>query len=208
MKKIVALSSLILSVFLAGCQQSQGYNQYEAGEMGMSRSVEFATILNIRPVEVFRKERGVGALAGAAAGGGAGSYMGSGSGQTWATVGGVVAGAVVGDMVEQEMNRRDGLEYVLEMRDGDVKTIALEKNDDEPVLKVGDKVMLQSCDAGDHYKRCKSGDQFQRLIPVERFPSDAHKAKKKSKKKRAAPMEDEADSESEQPKKGLSSWWN
>lgn len=176
-------SSFIFTSFIAlsGCVQKPGQDVYKAGEVGVSRAVEFGTVLNVREVEIAADNKGTGMLLGAGAGGGSGSYVGGGSGQTWTTVGGAVAGAVIGNMIEEELGASDGYEYTLEMRDGDVKTIVQEKIEGEKIFKPGDKVMLQYCDAGDHNKKCVEGGtkHYQRLLPVSKFPSAPAKVKKK-----------------------------
>ncbi len=138
-------------------------------------------MLNVREVTIAADNKGYGVLGGAAAGGGGGSYVGGGSGQTWATVGGAVAGAIIGNAIEEELGKSTGYEYVVEMRNGDVKTIVQEKREGEKAFNPGDKVMLQYCDAGDYNKKCKDGGAgtYQRLLPVSKFPSGSGKTKKK-----------------------------
>jgi outer membrane lipoprotein SlyB len=169
---LIAATALLLSA----CVQKPGQDVYKAGEVGKSRAMEFGTVLNVREVEIAADNKGLGMLGGAGVGGGAASYMGGGSGQTWAAVGGAVAGAVIGNMIEEELGKSSGYEYTLEMLDGDVKTIVQEKREGERVFKAGDKVMLQYCDGGsDHTHKCKPGSEYQRLLPVQKFPSKSKK---------------------------------
>ena len=176
---------LCVSLFsLFACAPKQGQDIYRAGEVGVSRAIEFGTVLNVRDVTIAAENRGNGALLGAGVGGGSSGYVGDGSGQTWAVVGGAIAGAVIGNMIEENLGEKNGYEYTLEMLDGDVKTIVQEKVEGEKVFKPGDKVMLQYCDAGEHNKKCTPDGknvQYQRLLPVSKFPSKkAAKAKRQS----------------------------
>lgn len=172
---IVAIAGVLA---LSACQKA-GQNTYKASEIGVSRAVEFGTVLAVREVDIKGQNSGAGLLVGAGAGAGGGSYVGGGSGKSWATAGAALAGALIGHAIEQEMQNSTGYEYVLEMRTGDTKTIVQEKIEGDPVFKAGDKVMLQYCDAGDYQKKCGTGSDFQRLLPVDKFPSAGKKKHKK-----------------------------
>lgn len=174
---------LIASLLLTACAQNQGQSNYHSSEIGVSRKVEFGTVINVREVKITNTdEHGTGALLGAGAGAGAGSAIGNGSGNTWAIIGGALAGALVGSAVEQEVRNSQGYEYTLAMRDGDTKTITLEKIQGDQIFKPGDKVMLQRCDAGKDTKKCNAASQFQRLLPVSQFPPEPEKKKRKKTK--------------------------
>lgn len=174
------------SIFLSACVQKQSETAYAVGEVGVSRAAEFGTIISTRDVTILAsgKQEGAGMLLGAGTGAGGGSYVGDGTGSTWAAAGGAVAGAVIGDMIVQELANTQGIEYTVQMRDGPIKTIVQEKNDDNTLLKAGDKVMLQACDAGEHNRKCKAGSEFQRLIRVDKFPPEPVKKKRTTAKRR------------------------
>lgn len=174
---VLAASALLLS----SCAEKLSSDRYDSSELGVSRAVEFGTILNVREVNVTRTAQGAGALGGGAVGAGVGSYGGGGSGSNWATAGGAILGAVIGNEIDKELRNTKGNEYVLQMLDGDVKTIVLEKTEENVVFKAGDKVMLQYCDAGEYARKCKAGGQYQRLIPVQKFPKLVRKNGKKLK---------------------------
>jgi outer membrane lipoprotein SlyB len=180
MKKYCIVIAAVLS--LAGCKQKPGQDVYKAGEVGVSRAVEFGTVLNVREVKVAADNHNEGALLGAGVGAGSGSYVGNGSGSGWAMAGGAIAGALIGNAIQEEAGADVGYEYTLEMRNGDVKTIVQTKLEGEKAFKPGDKVMLQTCDAGDNYRKCNPDSQnrqYQRLLPVSKFPSAHAKTKKK-----------------------------
>lgn len=185
MKNATRIVPLLILVALAGCERRPDNNEYKVGEVGVSRAVEFGTVASMREVNIFHDKKEGGALAGAVAGAGGGAYAGGGSGSAWTAAGGAVAGAFIGDAIERQIRDTTGYEYILTMRNGDYKTIVEEKNDNNPVLKPGDKVMVQYCDAGnDHVKRCPAGSDFQRLIKVDSFPPEPKKKKRSHKKKR------------------------
>jgi outer membrane lipoprotein SlyB len=174
MKKLFVLSVICL---LTACTQKPGQDVYKVGEVGKSRAVEFGTVLNVREVTIAADNKGMGTLIGAGAGGGGASYVGDGSGSVWAAAGGAIAGAVIGSMIEEELGKNVGYEYTIEIRNGDVKMIVQEKIEGDKVFKAGDKVMLQYCDAGnEHVKRCAAGSEYQRLLPVQKFPSKTKKS--------------------------------
>jgi outer membrane lipoprotein SlyB len=177
-KKIFLISPIIAFLLLSACVQKPGQDVYKAGEVGVSHAVEFGTVLNVREVKITADNHGEGALAGAGAGAGGGSYAGGGSGSAWAAAGGAIAGAIIGNSIQENVGAGTGYEYTLEMRNGDVKTIVQQQIEGEKPFKPGDKVMLQYCDAGnEHVKRCAAGKDFQRLLPVTRFPSGSAKPK-------------------------------
>lgn len=177
MRATVALTlSLLLAV--TACAPKAGQNVYKEGEIGKSRAVEFGTVLNKREIEIIGKDSGIGTLGGAGVGAGAGSYVGGGSGNAWATAGAAVAGAVMGTLAERELNKRVGYEYIVNMQDGETKTITQEQHEGDAVIKVGQHVMLQYCDRGDQGRQCTEGSDYQRLMPVEKLPVYAKKKRK------------------------------
>lgn len=173
MNKTTMLMAILL---LAGCAQKPGQDVYKAGEVGVSRAVEFGTVIGVREVKIAADNQGTGALLGAGTGAGAASYAGDGTGKVWAVAAGAIAGAVIGNAIEEEAGASQGYEYTLEMQNGDIKTIVQEKIEGDKVFKAGDKVRMETCDAGDHFRKCypdAQNRQHQRLLPVDRFPSKA-----------------------------------
>lgn len=175
MKKLILVCASV--AVLVGCQKP-GQNTYKAGEVGVSRAVEFGTVQNRREVAIQGKNSGTGMLLGAGVGAGGGSYVGNGSGSDWAMAGAAVAGAVAGHLIEQEMQDSTGYEYVVRMQSGKTKTIVQENIEGDVVFKRGDKVMLQYCDSGEYQRKCAPGGEFQRLLPVDEFPPYERKKRK------------------------------
>lgn len=169
MRQLTAiLSSLLL---LAGCAAKPGQNVYKEGELGVSRAIEYGTIVGVSEVEVEPKNTGIGTLAGAGVGAGAGSYVGGGSGNAWATAGAAVAGAVIGTIAERELNRTTGYKYTIRMQNGETKSIVERTDEGNQVFAKGQKVSIEYCDGGNEYnRRCASGATFQRLEAVDSFP--------------------------------------
>lgn len=170
MKPIYVLATLALILAAAGCAPRNGQNTYSASEAGVSRSVEFGTVLNVREVDITGENSEWGTLIGAGVGAGGASYIGSGSGNSWATAGGALAGAVAGHFAEQAMNDRKGYEYVVNLQSGETKTIVQEQNAGDKVFQPGDHVMLQYCDRGEKGRPCTEGKEYQRLLPVAKLP--------------------------------------
>lgn len=183
-----ALALAAALVFVTACVHPS-QNMYDSKEAGVSRAVELATILSARPVDIKNKDTGVGMLGGGIAGGAAGS----GGGNGWATAGAALVGAVAGTLIEQHVSQRDGIEYTLRTDQGEIKTIVQENVEGEPIFKKGDRVMMQACDAGDHYRRCASGrDGYQRLLPTD-IPRQAPQPVKKHKAHHTPQVVDDID---------------
>ena len=169
---------------LSACDKP-GQNVYKSSELGISRAIEYGTVIDVQDVKIIADNdqsgapNGIGTLAGAGVGLGGASYIGNGTGNVWADVGGAAVGAVAGHYIEQELRNSTGYQYMLTMRSGDTKTITLEKKDGDIVFKPGDKVMLQYCDL-EYNRKCKAGELLQRLIKVDKFPpKPQHKTKRK-----------------------------
>lgn len=151
--------------FLAACGQAPSQDNYLEDEVGVSRIVSFATVLQARPVKITGKNSGNGALAGGAVGAGTGAYIGQGSGSAWAMAGGAAIGAVAGALTEQNMKDHQGIEYVLTKENGKTITLVQEVGEKERVFKVGERVMIQT-----------SGS-YQRVLPAEKMPETINRPK-------------------------------
>ena len=75
-----------------------------------------AVVLNVRPVTVDGTQSGIGAAAGGAIGGIAGSSVG-GSREA------LVVGGVIGNATERAATREDGLEILVQLRNGDRRSV-------------------------------------------------------------------------------------
>lgn len=155
----------IAAIALAACAKQPSQNQYVFNEVGVSRIVEFATVINAREVGITGKNSGAGALVGAGVGAGAGSYVGAGSGNSWAIAGGALAGAIAGAAAEQGMSDRNGVEYVVTTEKGVTKTVVQNLEEGDRVFSPGERVMVQT-----------SGS-YQRVLPAEKLPTKIKRPK-------------------------------
>lgn len=157
--------SLVVVLAIAGCVKGAGQNTYLAEEVGVSRVVQFATVIQSRYVDITGKNSGVGAMGGAALGAGSGGYIGQGSGSAWAMAGGAIIGAAAGAMAEQRQIDRRGVEYILTQENGRTVTLVQEVAEGERVFKSGERVMIQT-----------SGS-YQRVIPADTMPTSIPRPK-------------------------------
>ena len=82
-----------------------------------------ATVLAVRPVTIDGSQSGVGAGAGAIVGGIGGSAIGGGNGAAIATVLGAVVGGVAGNAIERDSTTQNGVEIIVQMRDGQRRAV-------------------------------------------------------------------------------------
>jgi outer membrane lipoprotein SlyB len=82
-----------------------------------------ATVLAVRPITIDGSQSGVGAGAGAIVGGIAGSAIGGGNGAAIATVLGAVVGGVAGNAIERDSTKQNGVEIIVQMRDGQRRAV-------------------------------------------------------------------------------------
>ncbi len=99
-----------------------------------------ATVLSVRPVTIDGSQSGIGAGAGAIAGGVAGSNVGGGSGTIVGSVIGAVIGGVVGNAVERGATTQNGVEIIVQLRNGQRRAIVQGATPD--VFAPGDPVIL------------------------------------------------------------------
>jgi len=163
MKKLLVL--IVIASIISGCSPKNSLNQYSEGDVGISTLVEFGTVVNVRRIKIKGEQTGAGAALGAGSGAAIGSTIGSGSGKTTAILGGVALGAAAGMVAEQYMKDREGLEYTVTKENGLTVTVAQELVDGDPIINVGQRVMVQS-----------SGS-YQRVIPAATLPTQIARPK-------------------------------
>ena len=160
----IFLGLMAMSV-LAACAKGPSQDQYLADEVGVSRVVHFATVIQARTVGITGKSSGLGAMGGAAAGAGGAAYIGQGSGSAWAMAGGAIAGAVAGAAIEQNAADRPGIEYILTKENGKTITVVQEQAKGEHIFAAGERVMIQT-----------SGS-YQRVLPANQLPTSIARPK-------------------------------
>lgn len=136
LKQLVMVAGL---ASLAACQTSNPdvVSRYDAQRMS---SVQDATVLSVRPVTIDGTQSGLGGVSGAVVGGVAGSNVGGP--RTGAIVGivGAIAGGVIGNAVERDATKENGVEIMLQLKNGDRRSV-IQANGTEQ-FAAGDPVVL------------------------------------------------------------------
>ena len=135
--------ALVPALSLAGCAHPSG-STYEAGDVGRTIETAQGSVVSSRAVEISGDTNAVGPLAGGAAGAAGSALAFSGGSNTGliAVLGGLI-GAGIGYLSQQQLNNREGIEYVLEMDDGRTVTLVQNRADDEVPLADGTPVLVQ-----------------------------------------------------------------
>lgn len=135
---------------LAGCATdgyygNHGYSRssadyYDRDRQVGAQSVFFGRVTSVRPVDIGRENTpGMGAVIGAVIGGVVGNQFGHGGGRELATVGGAVAGGFAGNSIQNNADRRMGLEIGVQLEDGHSVSIVQDANDQ---FYPGDRVRI------------------------------------------------------------------
>lgn len=133
-------SVLVGAVLLAGCSHPSG-TTYGAGDVGRTIETAQGSVVSSRVVKVAGESNAVGPVAGGALGASGSALAFQGSGLV-AVIGGVL-GAGMGYLAQQQMNNREGIEYVLQMDDGRTVTLVQNREDEEQPLPDGTPVLVQ-----------------------------------------------------------------
>ena len=121
MKKITIALALAVTLGVTGCANTDIFSGdvYSADQAKEARSIEYGTLISVRPVQIQADNKGViGTVGGGALGGIAGSAIGGGRGQAIATAVGAVAGAVAGRKIEEKASQVNGAELVIRKDNG------------------------------------------------------------------------------------------
>ena len=121
-KLIAALATLTLVV---GCARNLSNNSYTS-DSTLSLTLE-GQIVSVRPIVISDSDQlsrnSTGIISGAALGGvGASGVGGSDTGRSLAVVGGVIVGAALGALVESELGKQDGYEYIVKLNTSKLKS--------------------------------------------------------------------------------------
>lgn len=136
------MKSLLIAVAtlaLAACTTTNP-DVIQKGDAQRLSQVQDATVLSVRPVVVDGNQSGVGGVAGGVVGGISGASVG---GRREAQVVGVLAaivGAVVGNAVERAATREDAIEFLLQLKNGERRTLVQAKGGE--LFAPGDPVIL------------------------------------------------------------------
>jgi outer membrane lipoprotein SlyB len=136
MKKIL-IAAVVVS--LAACSTSSP-DVVQRGDAQRLSQVQDATVLSVRSVTIDGSQSGTGGLTGGVLGGIAGSSRSSGRESVAIGVVGAVAGAVIGNAVERAATKEDGVEILIQLRNGERRAIVQSKGNE--VLTPGEPVIL------------------------------------------------------------------
>jgi len=93
---------------------------YDAQRMS---TVVDATVLSVTPVTVQGRETGVGTVGGAVIGGIAGSNVGGPRTSGIVGIAGAIVGGLVGNAVERDATQRQGVQILLQLKNGDRRAV-------------------------------------------------------------------------------------
>ncbi len=136
MKSILGIG---VALALTACATSNPNVVPVYGAQRMSQVYD-ATVLAVRPITIDGSQSGLGAGAGAIAGGIAGSNVGGGNGAVVGTLIGAVIGGVAGNAVERGATTQNGVEIIVQLRNGQRRAIVQGATPD--VFSPGDPVIL------------------------------------------------------------------
>jgi outer membrane lipoprotein SlyB len=128
------------ALLLSACSHASS-TRYDATDVGRTIETTEASVISSRPVQISGETNLVGPAAGGALGAAGTGLIFQGSGLA-AVIGGVL-GAGVGYLSQQQLNDREGIEYVLRMDDGRTVTLVQNRESDEPPLPDGTPVLVQ-----------------------------------------------------------------
>ncbi len=142
MKELIAvLLAVSVSVAMSGCASNLSGDSYSRDEARMPQQVQYATVVQVRPVKIEGTKTPIGAGAGAVIGGVAGSTVGGGKGSAIAAAAGAVAGGLAGAAAEEGITREQGVEVTVRYDNGQAVAIVQAVSKDE-TFRVGDKVRV------------------------------------------------------------------
>ena len=142
MKELIAvLLAVSVSVAMSGCASNLSGDSYSRDEARMPQQVQYATVVQVRPVKIEGTKTPIGPGAGAVIGGVAGSTVGGGKGSTIAAAAGAVAGGLAGAAAEEGITREQGVEVTVRYDNGQTVAIVQAVSKDE-TFRVGDKVRV------------------------------------------------------------------
>lgn len=146
MSKNFIISSIFVGAILlaiSGCARNISSSTYDAQKLGAANETYECIVVSARRVAVeegdYLENNHTGALVGGILGGVAGNAIGKGHGRTAATAVGAIAGGFGGAMAEKAVKSQDGMEYVVRLRSGAMRTVV--QGLDNP-LYVGQTALL------------------------------------------------------------------
>ncbi|MDR0677519.1 MAG: glycine zipper 2TM domain-containing protein [Holosporaceae bacterium] len=127
MNKAVFHLVLCAGLLVVGCARDISSSSYNARTVGAASSTYPCTVVSQRKIMVeegeYLEDNKTGGIMGAIAGGVLGNAMGGGRGRVVTTAAGALAGAAAGAYAEKKLKSQEGIEYIVKMESGDMKTI-------------------------------------------------------------------------------------
>ncbi|HLU19600.1 MAG TPA: glycine zipper 2TM domain-containing protein [Pusillimonas sp.] len=127
--RLLAVTAVVASLaVVAGCaNRSASSSVYTYGQAQQEQIVRTGTVVSVRSITIQDdRSSGAGMIAGGALGGVAGNAVGGGSGRAIATVGGAILGGLLGNTVENQVNKKQGLEITVQLDNGETRVVAQE----------------------------------------------------------------------------------
>ncbi|PZP35808.1 MAG: hypothetical protein DI603_03315 [Roseateles depolymerans] len=141
MSKLITSLSVVAALVLSACSTTSP-DVVQRDQAQRLSQVQDATVLSVRSVTVDGSQSGIGGVAGGVTGAIAGSTVGGRREGQVAGVLGAVAGAVIGNAVERAATKEDALEIVLQLRNGERRSVIQAKGNE--TFNPGDPVILVS----------------------------------------------------------------
>lgn len=139
---LLITSAAVVALLISGCGREISSEVYSDSHMGEASRTYRGIVASVRQVQVAPEKLennllggGVGALGG----GLAASHIGGGKGKIAATAAGAIAGAVGGAYAEKMLKTQNAHEYVVELHNGEMRTVVQGLN---PAFAVGQPVLV------------------------------------------------------------------
>ena len=123
MKRILIAALFVPAVAITAACASYGPQDYSAGEARSVETVQYGSVVSVRPVRINGDQAPVGTIAGAGVGGLLGSAVGHGNGSIAGAILGAVGGGLAGNAIEHNATTHNGEEVVVRLDNG--QTIAV-----------------------------------------------------------------------------------
>lgn len=138
-RSLLAAVAVSMTALLGACSTTSP-DVIKPGDAQRLSQVDDAVVLSVRPVVVEGSQSGAGAATGAVLGGVAGASVGGSREHMAVGVLGAVVGGVVGNAVERFGTREDALELVLQLSNGQRRSVVQAKGSEN--FNPGDAVLL------------------------------------------------------------------
>ncbi|GHU17083.1 hypothetical protein FACS189472_03470 [Alphaproteobacteria bacterium] len=145
MKKFLLLSVALcgLTLIITGCARNISSSTYNSAKIGEANDTYECVVVKVRQVALEEGDslgdNHMGALGGGVVGGLAGSQIGGGNARYATGAAGALLGAVGGAFAEKALKSQDGLEYIVKLNSGKLKTVV--QGMDSP-LSIGQQAIL------------------------------------------------------------------